>query len=178
CTAADVCLEYRTRTRLAEDVGVIGDFTHTLFADVRQLHGRPQNLGAGVNFDAARTSSRWAGTLIEIVMTSIRSSRIIAKGSENQRSAPKASAASSALCSLRVATAASFMPGRPLIAGTCETLAQLDLAFAPTIPTRISLCILLMGERSARPCADVKDDVSCLVMPTRHNAIDRGTMVS
>src|SRR3984893_4122527 len=70
-------------------------------------------------------------------MTSIRSSQIIAKGSENQRSAPKALAASRALCSLRVATADSFRPGIPLIAGTCDTFAQPDLAFAPTIPTRI-----------------------------------------
>src|ERR1700730_15696463 len=76
-----------------------------------------------------------------MVITSIRSSRIIAKGSENQRSAPKTVAASRALCSLRVATAESFTPGRPLIAGTCDTFAQLDLAFAPTIPTRISFLI-------------------------------------
>src|ERR1700745_107185 len=75
-------------------------------------------------------------------MTSIRSSRIIANGSENQRSAPKVSAASRALGSLRVATAASFRPGRPLIAGTCDTFAQLALVSAPTIPTRISFGVM------------------------------------
>jgi len=69
-------------------------------------------------------------------------------------------------------------PGRPLIAGTCETLAQLDFGVcAHDSDTNFSL-YSAHGERSARPCADVKDDVSCLVMPTRHNAIDRGTMVS
>jgi transposase len=93
-------------------------------------------------FSAARTSSRCAGTLTEMVMRSIRSSRIIVRGSENQRSAPKASADSRALCLLLVATAASFRPGRSLIAGTCDTLAQLCVALAPTIPTRISFWVI------------------------------------
>ena len=65
-----------------------------------------------------QTNSRCAGTLTEMVIRSMRSSRIMASGSENQRSAPKASAASRARCSWLVATAASFRPGRPLIAGT------------------------------------------------------------
>jgi hypothetical protein len=30
-----------------------------------------------------------------------------------------------------------------LIAGTCDTFAQLDFAFAPTIPTRISFSLML-----------------------------------
>ena len=33
--------------------------------------------------------------------------------------------------------ATSLKPGRPLIAGTCDTFAQLALVSAPTIPTRI-----------------------------------------
>ena len=35
-----------------------------------------------------------------------------------------------------------FKPGGPLIAGTCETFAQPLFAFAPTIPTQISFCII------------------------------------
>jgi len=35
-----------------------------------------------------------------------------------------------------------------------------------------------MPERSVPHIDVVKDDVSCLVMPTRHNAIGRGTTVS
>jgi hypothetical protein len=77
------------------------------------------------------------GTTTEMVMTLIESSWIIAAGLEYQRSAPKTAAASRALCSLRVATAASFSPPMPWIAGTCETFVQPPLAFAPTIPTRI-----------------------------------------
>jgi hypothetical protein len=65
------------------------------------------------------------------------SSSIIAAGLEYQRSAPKTAAASRALCSLRVATAASFSPRMPWIAGTCDIFVQPPLAFAPTIPTRI-----------------------------------------
>jgi hypothetical protein len=42
---------------------------------------------------------------------------------------------------LRVATAASFRAGRPLIAGTCDTFAQLAFVSAPTIPTR-TYCFL------------------------------------
>ena len=33
-------------------------------------------------------------------------------------------------------------PGKPLLAGTCETFAQPLLALAPTIPTQISFCII------------------------------------
>src|ERR1700692_392506 len=42
-----------------------------------------------------------------------------------------------------VATAASFRLGRPLITGMCDTLAQPDLAFAPTIPTRIVFLVMV-----------------------------------
>jgi hypothetical protein len=48
---ADVSCEYRTRTRLPEDVDVIGGFTHTLLASVRQLDSGPENLGSGIDFD-------------------------------------------------------------------------------------------------------------------------------
>src|SRR5437667_1680380 len=65
----------------------------------------------------------------------------MAKGSENHRSAPNASAASRALCSLRVVTAASFTPGRPMTAQTCDTFAQPGLLSAPTIPTRSSFSV-------------------------------------
>src|SRR5882762_1261584 len=66
----------------------------------------------------------------------------MAKGSENHRSAPNASAASRALCSLREVTAASFTPpGRPMTARTCDTFAQPGLLSAPTIPTRSSFSV-------------------------------------
>jgi hypothetical protein len=60
--------------------------------------------------------------------SSSRSSWIITKGSQNQKSAPKAPAASRASCSLCVATAASFRPGRLGIAESCDTFAQLVFA--------------------------------------------------
>jgi hypothetical protein len=37
--------------RLLQDADVIGSFTHTLLAGVRQMDERPQNLGSGVNLD-------------------------------------------------------------------------------------------------------------------------------
>jgi len=96
-TGAAVGRDYGAGARFSQDDDVIGSYAPAC--------------------NAARTSSRCAGTLTAIVTRSTRSSWIIASGSENQRTAPKASAASRALCSLRVATAASFTPGRPLITG-------------------------------------------------------------
>ena len=50
-TTADVGREYGARTRLSQDVDVIGSFTQTLLAGVRQFDSGPQNLGPGINLD-------------------------------------------------------------------------------------------------------------------------------
>src|SRR5258705_4609605 len=92
---------------------------------------------------AVRTNSRCHGTVTLMVTMSTSSSSIMSKGSEYQRFAPNVFAASRALSCLRVATAASLSPGSPLTAGTCEDLAHPPLAFAPMIPTRISLAIIV-----------------------------------
>jgi acyl transferase domain-containing protein len=42
-----------------------------------------------------------------------------------------------------IAGTASLTPGRSLIAGTCDTFAQLAFASAPTIPTRISSWVIV-----------------------------------
>ena len=41
--------EYGARTRLSHDGDLIGSFTQTLLAGVRQFDGRPQNLVPGVD---------------------------------------------------------------------------------------------------------------------------------
>jgi hypothetical protein len=50
-TTVNVGREYSTRLRLSENGDMIGSFTQTLLACVRQSDDRPENLGAGVNLD-------------------------------------------------------------------------------------------------------------------------------
>jgi len=49
--AANLRRECGTRTRLSQDVGVIGSFAQALLAGVRQSDDRPENLCLGVNLD-------------------------------------------------------------------------------------------------------------------------------
>src|ERR1700730_284472 len=50
-TTVNVGREYGTRLRLSENGNVIGSFTQTLLACVRQFDSGPENLGSGVNLD-------------------------------------------------------------------------------------------------------------------------------
>src|SRR5580692_3703810 len=49
--AADVGREYGTRARPTQDVDMIGSFTDTMAAGVRQFDRWPQSFGQGVNLD-------------------------------------------------------------------------------------------------------------------------------
>ena len=50
-TTVNLGREYGTGLRLSENGEVIGSFTHTLLACVRQFDSGPENLGSGVNLD-------------------------------------------------------------------------------------------------------------------------------
>src|ERR1700730_1911965 len=50
-TSVNVGREYGARTRLSQDVDVIGNFTQALLADVRQSDSGPQNLAPRINLD-------------------------------------------------------------------------------------------------------------------------------
>ena len=50
-TTVNVGREYGARLRLSENGQVIGSFTQTLLACVRQLDGGPENLGPGINLE-------------------------------------------------------------------------------------------------------------------------------